>query len=64
MLGEKASAFEPLGFLAACRQSVIARRHAVARARESEDLPGVMSLPDCEGGKVGTVAGAAGLSSK
>jgi hypothetical protein len=37
-----------------------ARRHAAARARESEDLPGVVSLPDREGGRAGTAARAVG----
>jgi hypothetical protein len=37
-----------------------ARRRAIARARESEDLPGVWSLPDREGGMAGTAAAAAG----
>ncbi len=32
----------------------------LARARKSEDLPGVVSLPICEGGMVGTAASAAG----
>jgi hypothetical protein len=37
-----------------------ARRHAAVRVRESEDLPGVMSLSDREGGMAGTAAAAAG----
>ena len=58
----EAGCFQPLrpprnvGFRAA------ARRHATGRARKSEDLPSVESLPDREGGMADTAARATGTS--
>ena len=58
--GGRAVAFEPLSRAPAHGRVREARRHAAVRARESEDLPGVVSLPDREGGRAGTAARAVG----
>jgi len=57
--GSRAVAFEPLPPTGPARAAE-ARRRAAAGVRESEDLPGVRSLPDREGGMAGTAARAAG----
>jgi len=55
---DRPAAFDPLRSSGSWRR--IARRTQSADARKSEDLPGVGSLSDREGGMTGTAAGAAG----